>query len=498
MKGCEGARPWLVLASFSATSFFVGLTWTVFSCAPDVSGDLFPVLNDSVALTWTLNANNLAQLFTAPCAIWLLARQQGGRTGLRWTVLLAVLMLCVQSGLWALATASPAHSLWVPAMLMVGGMAGGAASAFTQGCVSQLSAVWFPPARRGTATSIACASQYAGQSLAYLVALPLCTARELRDLLLIEAAISLVLLILVVAAFPDAPARPVIGDGLATSLTTTTIATDHAVADRPPACDESASETLLEWPSRLPCLRWCVGQTASLKPGQLRSCVLLGCSAAWLGGFFSAWSTTLPLMWSEQGGEDQGGGDSSGDSGEVCDDGASLWEKAAAHQGALMGFAAGLAYPVGGALVGLYSDRYFAHSLRRLLIGIMLLFCMACGGVVACHPPPPWLFSGSGVNGTAPAQARLNGGVAPFVLSIVLAGALCGATLPTTMELLAEVGSPAVTPGSSANAVVALMQITATLNTTLVNFLSPGSMNLVMLASAVGCVLLVWKANEVH
>ena len=65
------------------------------------------------------------------------------------------------------------------------------------------------------------------------------------------------------------------------------------------------------------------------------------------------------------------------------------------------------------------------------------------------------------------------------------------------MELLAEVGYP-LPPGASANAVVGLLQVTATVNTALVAVLTPAAMNVVMLLSVFFCVLLLLPVRELY
>ena len=67
--------------------------------------------------------------------------------------------------------------------------------------------------------------------------------------------------------------------------------------------------------------------------------------------------------------------------------------------------------------------------------------------------------------------------------------------LREVMELLAEVGHP-IPPGASANAVVGLLQVTATINTALVSVLSPQAMNALMLLSIVLCAALVLLVEE--
>ena len=207
------------------------------------------------------------------------------------------------------------------------------------------------------------------------------------------------------------------------------------------------------------------------KPGQLASCLLIGVYAAWLNGFFSAWATTLPMMIRSP----SSAGTESAD---------------VPHDGALLGFAAALANPIGGALIGAIADRFFVRRLRRLLLVCSLVALVAFAVLVGCRPPSPngWLLTSS--NSSATAGVGAAGGVLAILPSVLVGGAAIGATMPLAMELLAEVGYP-LPPGASANAVVGLLQVTATVNTALVAVLTPAAMNVVMLLSVFFCVLLL-------
>ena len=122
------------------------------------------------------------------------------------------------------------------------------------------------------------------------------------------------------------------------------------------------------------------------------------------------------------------------------------------------------------------------HRPGLLLLIAALPFCVMLG----CRPPA-WL-SGRGALDRSLALAL----IAP---SVVIAGAAVGGTLPVSMELLAELSHP-LPPGTSANAVVGLLQITATINTVLAAALSPADMNLVMLLCMPPCAALVWLTRE--
>ena len=111
---------------------------------------------------------------------------------------------------------------------------------------------------------------------------------------------------------------------------------------------------------------------------------------------------------------------------------------------------------------------------------------------VACRPPPPWLLQGTNALDVPSAHTNV---LVAFIPSVLIGGAALGGTMPVAMELLAECSHP-LAPGISANAVVGLLQITATINTSLAAKLSPAAMNVVMLASLILCGLLVLPVRE--
>ena len=462
-----------VLAGFSTISFFVGFTWATFSNVPGVAGALFPSLTDTSALAWLLNTNNLVQMSTAPAALSLLAWPPAGSTGLRPTVLLAATALFVQSGLWALVTLYPSAS-WSNAALYLGAAAGGCASAFAQGCVSQLSAVWFAPGARSFATAVAYTSVYAGMALAFLMAFILGSPGDLQVTLRVEAAITALLLVLAWLAFPDHPSPtrsprtmpyipsippipsiPSIGSGSGNTRMTQVRLLDPGM---PPSSGSPKS--------------WGISCTSELErvleeraPGQLLSCVLIGMSAAWINGFFSSWSTNLPTMWD-------------------------LGSDSPVPSGAILGFAAAVAYPIGGALAGVVADRCFSRRLLKLLQLCLLVAMLAFVPVVALQPPPPWTTATEPESETPPS-------LAVYVPCVVIGGAALGATMPISLELLAEIGYP-LPPGVSANMVVPLVQIMSAMNTAFVPVLSPPAMSVVMLISVFACTVLLLPVHEVY
>ena len=435
-----------VLSSFATFSFIVGFSWTTFTNVPDVAGELFPCLTQPSLLAWTLNANNISQLLSAPYALSLLAWPKPNRTGLRKTMVLASAALLVQSAIWGALTLAPTTQWVTAALLVAGGAAGGCASAFTQGAVSHLSAAWFTPEARSTCTSVAYASQYAGQAMAFLMAFPVKVANDLSWILRAEALVALLLFGLVLVGFPDGPQR------------------------RSPSSADPAMQEPLAAPR--PCgshIRSLTRLPMEMEPGQLMSCILLGLFAAWVNGFFCAWSTTLPIMWARA---------------------------PTAHAGALLAFAASLANPIGGALSGVIADRYFVRRLHCLLALCMGIAALAFAALVALQPPPPWLLLHANTSHVPPHETRGSSTEIVYLLpSVIFGGAAIGATMPTALELLAEVGHP-LPPGASANIVVGLLQITATANTALVAVISPQAMNVVMLLSILLCALLLLPVRE--
>jgi MFS family permease len=194
-----------VLAAYCVLAAVQGGTWAAFSSLPSISQDTFPHIS-TAWLAWLLNANNLGQAATTPIAVALLTRRgaAGGPTGMRHTVVAAAFCLLLQSGAWAISTWWPSAP-WAVPLLLLGAIAGGASTAFTQGATTRLSAIWFAPDQRARATAAAYSSNYAGQSGAYIACLAICTSSQFVALLRAEGLLAAALLALLLLGFPDAP-----------------------------------------------------------------------------------------------------------------------------------------------------------------------------------------------------------------------------------------------------------------------------------------------------
>jgi hypothetical protein len=194
-----------VLLCLAASS--QGAAWALFTSVPPQAQQLFGLpagTQDVVALTWTMNANNIGQAAATPLSTWLVF----GDGGLRKVAVASSVVMIAQQVLWVLAivffhgpdsgpihvaaagggggsggagspgigdggnfdvgnasspSPSPASStaggmasqaVWAMVLLCVGAAAGGCGNSFVQGCISRFSAEWFEAEYRARVTAI--------------------------------------------------------------------------------------------------------------------------------------------------------------------------------------------------------------------------------------------------------------------------------------------------------------------------------------------------------
>lgn len=470
-------RRYRVLVIFCLVSFNIGFCWIAFANVPRVAHGLFPALTDE-ALAWTLNANNLGQVAATPFAIWL---QQKPRKGLRYSVIGAALAQFTQASLWAIASlcemSHPLPAAAVLLTLLIGGASGGVACALTQGVVSKLSVMWFPPPSRGLATAIAFGSQYFGFAGSYTASLLLiCTPADLRTQLICQALVAFALLVVAWLAFPEMPRN------------------HHHHHHHRGHSSSSSSSSSAAAPPPSPS-SWSVVRDTwhRFERRQLSSALLLCMAIALINGLFSAYQTTLPLVYTDP---------SAGAAGPKCPPGKGAWARVISARGVVLSLAAGLTYPAGSVLSGLVMDLKSCRQRLQLLQAIALVmlvvifwFAMRLDKADATPPfapypppaappplPPPGNTTAGGDNGDA---AEL----APLLLLVGGAGLAAGWTMPAGMELLAEIGYPYITEGVSANVTMLLIQAAETALTAVAALLSPEQVNIVMLCGAAGAIL---------
>jgi hypothetical protein len=190
----------VVLLCIAAAS--QGAAWALFTSVPPQAQQLFGLpsgTQDVVALTWTMNANNIGQAAATPLSTWLVF----GDGGLRKVAVASSVVMIAQQVLWVLAiiffhgpasgpitlsaddrfggvggigdienaSSSPSpstapapasatsgdmgsQSIWAMVFLCVGAAAGGCGNSFVQGCISRFSAEWFEAEYRARVTAI--------------------------------------------------------------------------------------------------------------------------------------------------------------------------------------------------------------------------------------------------------------------------------------------------------------------------------------------------------
>ena len=101
--------------------------------------------------------------------------------------------------------------------------------------------------------------------------------------------------------------------------------------------------------------------------------------------------------------------------------------------------------------------------------------------------------NGTGVEGSA----VIPGNEGLYMMYITCTGLFAGATMPITLELLAEVSYP-VSEGISGNVVALIMQVPAAILIAIVPIVRADVFNTIMGACFFGCALLVVPVKEVY
>ena len=286
-----------VILAFTAVAFLQGVSFATFALVPELSIRLLPTLTTGIE-GWTLNCNNIAQMVFIPLAIFLLRKRRalpgGGAapTGLRVIAVIAVICQFIQSMLWFAAVLVPPDSPLVNVLVIIGSCSAGVTTGCVQGACSRLSAVWFPPAERGSATGSVYASLFLGQAGATAASLFFCSEADIWSFLLGQLIASVLLGTLILVWFPDRPGTPACGsvcfskaptgEPLLRARDTTSTASEAGFGD-------DSDRTV----------RVC-GRTFTFQhPGLLSLLILLAVS--WSTGGYQAYQQVLPLVFADEG-----------------------------------------------------------------------------------------------------------------------------------------------------------------------------------------------------
>lgn len=485
-------RRFRVIATFMAVAFLQGLSFATFALVPDLSLRLLPTLTLDLE-GWTLNCNNLAQMVFIPFAIFLLRKRDappgGGLapSGLRITCVIAVVMQFTQSMLWYATVLLPPESPLINVFLILGSCAAGVCTGCVQGACSRLSAVWFPPHERGSATGSVYASLFLGQACATAASLFFCSELDIKSFLLVQLIASVLLCILVLVWFPDCPPSPPVSrPGSARSSMRGSRPSSQLVSPRISRPGSGTGEQLL---TAVMIARACEDAAAErrdrtihicgrsfLHPGMSALLILLAVS--WSTGGYQAYQQVLPLAFADEGSAAL----------QPCNETVSV--RLQHRNGDLFALASAITYALGGPLAGILADNFFVRRLKRLMLISFLALGLNFGFIILTMPPPPFLKSDTGGAEFGPGGKYLS------LFAVSTSGLFAGMTAVPALELLAE--AQTLSEGASANLVMFGIQIFAILMTYLTNVLSTPGLGVLMCAFAFCCLAVCIFVKEMY
>ena len=463
------------------SSFFFPFS-APFASTPKVSGN---ALNYSdVDITWQENANNIAQVAATPFAAYILTRHDG----LRGSVFLSAATLLLQCGLFAVVVAVPSLPSAVP---LAASIAGGVNCAFVQGVPTMISAMFFPPARRGRTTAIMYTSTYIGVCTSYLgyaYVERAASFKGLQNLLYCEAGLAFLLLLATAYFFP-APQDCRVASLLQRVGTDAADAADAADVDADADLDHAREPSGAVGGNRRSSEGGATPSRLGFAQGLLHclrqpSVVLLIVAAAATNGTLTAWQGVIPILFRDLGNATTNGSAINGTGG-----GGGNRNGFKSSRGDICSLISSLGYAMGGYFGGELGDRCFANKLKTLLVTCISLGAVTFLFIVLLIPPtffPSWLqiHVDSGPNG-----------VYSLLLSFsFMSGACLGGTMPVALEILAETAYPAA-EGITANASLFLTQLFCFALTALVPVWSAQLVTFAVLATAGSCLVLTLIAD---
>jgi hypothetical protein len=183
------------------------------------------------------------------------------------------------------------------------------------------------------------------------------------------------------------------------------------------------------------------------------SCMLLIVACSVVNGAYVSWQSLMPILFSNMPSYDS-------------------------HDGDLFGFSSGICYCAGGYLSGTLGDGYFRGRLRTMLV-------LVYGAALANFAVLMFVME-SPLSPLLPSTGRSSYVVVAAAISMT--GLFVGATMPPSLELLAEVSFP-VSEGTTANMVQALNMISLVLTTAVLPLLPPDYCNSFMAGTVLFCAL---------
>lgn len=438
----HGGTPirWWVLWQVSFLSFNQSLFWITFSPIAEPTMKYYAVDNGTVL--WWLNVGVVAAIVFFPLSVKLMESGSGVK---RISVLSAALQAgAMISRLFAVWAGQPTAK-WSIVVVYVAQFTVGAVGPLVMAVPPLLSAQWFPPKERATATAIASLANNFGSAVGFILGIyTVVRPSQIPRLLYIHAGLAALNLVMILAHFPAKPAIPP-SAAAGEQSSQSEHSGDHDG-------DKNGSGTAAG-------LRGCSGILKVVTNPWL---MLVAIGGGTINGVFNVWSASLVQLLQPM--------NYTSSSGHTFDQNTCGW----------LGFGATLALIVGGVITGAVADlppfnrrmKETVVTLTALTAAMMVYFTLALPNAAVHKKIFPSSF-------------------ASICVLITLSAFVLGGSIPLMYELGAEMTYP-VPASTSSNVIVLILNIGAFIFLFIANpLLDSEAMNLVISGVALLAVLLL-------
>uniref|UniRef100_A0A6B2L3V6 Major facilitator superfamily (MFS) profile domain-containing protein n=1 Tax=Arcella intermedia TaxID=1963864 RepID=A0A6B2L3V6_9EUKA len=322
---------WYILALFSALTFVQAALWITFSGILDVTVQFY---NTTPAMmNWLLAIGNLWYLLCGPGMMWAFGAM---RSPVKKMTLMAAFMCTVGSLVRCLSFLDPKAG-WAMWVVAIGQSFISIAGPPVLIGPTKISLRWFPPEQRTLSTAISSTANSLGAGVGFLIAPYLTASFGIRMYLIIEAACTAFLFILLLIYFPDSPPLP----------PSISAQSDAGTSDEYQGPSTQEPESFAAFLSN------------SLQVLRNRSCLLIIFVGGWITGLMGSWQGMFDFFFES-----------------IFDSFFAGW----------MGFLFTLSSFIGASVGGYIGDTYFKFRYKSITIGTLTLTLLFSVLFTLCFP----------------------------------------------------------------------------------------------------------------